>query len=293
MTLTLAMNWGNKFHPTPPIISINSKAATSAERFMRIIGILLIPIVTTLLTGVPVYAQETCSAKIAAILNDPEANMPPQYSGSWEAYECSSCKGVRVDLAEYNIDIEHKNGSITLARDLHNLTFGPVKLNGRKVSARDGVATLSIEFSDDGTKFKGTIHYTTRVPGTLNVFGKLSDEEAGAKRRQLSKKRRNISSRALTLALQCLKEFEGMNVVEKTARTNQLETELKAARAQLKTTQDDLKQAATLSNARTQILQVYAEGILKGGQRNQACTLFRALVMMDPGKADLIGRNGC
>ncbi len=123
-----------------------------------------------------------------------------------------------------------------------------------------------------------------RREGTVCLF--LSDEGVESTESEAVKA-------LFTLALQCLKKFEAMNVVEKTERANQLETELKATQAQLKTTQDNLKQAATLSNARTQILQVYAEGILNGGQRNEACTLFRALVMMDPGKADLIGRNGC
>ena len=293
MTLDLAPDWRDRFYPAPWTLGKISAVASSAGKPMRAVGVLAISIVTSLFMAAPAYAQASCSARVTAILNDSEANRPPNFSGIWEAYECSSCEGVRVDLREYNFEIEHKSGKVKLFRDLHETTFGPIKLNGRMISSRSGLVKLDIEFSQDGTKFEGSITYSNRIPGRLMIFGKLSDKEASAKRRQLSEKRRNLSNRALTLARQCLKKFEAMNVTEKTARANQLETELNATQAQLKATQDDLKQAVTLSSARTQILQVYAEGILKGGQRNEACTLFRAMVMMDPSKASLLGKHGC
>ena len=293
MTISPGLSWGKKFHPAPWNISRYLTASFSAGRPMKAIGILTYSIVIGLLVGLPAYAQEKCSAQVIAILNDPEANKPPQYSGTWEAYECTSCKGVREDLQEYKFEIEHEKGNITLTRDLHDLTFGPGQLKGRNFSARDSVVTLNIEFSEGGTEFEGTITYSTRHPGTLMVFGKLSDEEVSAKRRQLAEKRRGLSNRAANLSLQCLKKFEEMNVVEKSARITQLEAQLVTAQAQLKSTQDKLKQADTLSGARDQILQVYADGMLKGGQRAEACTLFRAMVIMNPAKAGLIGQHGC
>ena len=85
MTISPAMSWSKKFHQIPWNVSRYLTAAFSAGRPMKAIGILTYSIVIGLLVGLPAYAQEKCSAKVAAILNDPEANKPPQYSGTWEA----------------------------------------------------------------------------------------------------------------------------------------------------------------------------------------------------------------
>ena len=208
MIKNLAIAWGDKVRSGSRNISKYATAINCACRPVRNIGILtIVTMMSFLVLGGSPYAQEKCSARVTAILNDPEANKPPEYTGTWDAYECSSCQGVRVDLREYKFNITQKNGKVGIVRDLDELNYRPVKLNGRVFSARasnsdteGGVTRMNIEFSEDGSKFKGTVNYDFIMPGKRLIFGTLSDKDAIAKRRKLAEKRRNLSGRAVTLA---------------------------------------------------------------------------------------------
>ena len=124
MTKNFAMIWGDIVQLASRNISENSTAINCAYRPVRNIGILtIVTMMSLLVMAGSAYAQEKCSARVTAILNDPEANKPPEYSGIWDAYECSSCKGVQVDLREYKFNIKHKNGKVGIVRDLDELNY--------------------------------------------------------------------------------------------------------------------------------------------------------------------------
>ena len=97
----------------------------------------------------------------------------------------------------------------------------------------------------------------------------------------------------VTHALECLKKFEALNVEGKIKRIAELEAQLKTASTKLGSTQVNLKKAGSASGARLQILEIYADDKLKSGQKSEACTLFRAIIMMNPDKAELLKKNGC